>query len=70
MTTDKYHNTTSNYNHVKTEMRPCAPEKLHLLPPADDTWREAITVFPMVKETDILMFILLDTSAVSLDTIY
>lgn len=70
MTTDKYHNTTSNYNHVKTEMRSCAPEMLHLLPPADDTWREAITVFPMVKETDILMFILLDTSAVSLDTIY
>ena len=52
MTTDKYHNTTSNYNHVKT-----------------DTWHEAI-IFPMVKETDILIFILLETSAVSLDTIY
>jgi hypothetical protein len=69
MTTDKYHNTTSNYNHVKTEMRPCAPEMLHLLSPVDDTWREAI-ISPMVKETDILMFILLETSAVSLDTIY
>lgn len=69
MTTDKYHNTTSNYNHVKTEMRPCAPEMLHLLTPADDTWHEAI-IFPMVKETDILIFILLETSAVSLDTIY
>lgn len=42
MTIDRYYNTTTNCSHVKMDMRPCAPEMLHLLPPAGNTWREVI----------------------------